>query len=385
MDANTFPSDQYPRIFSPLKIRTLEFKNRLFFPSFGIDMANPDGSFSNDLHEFYEGLIKSGCGFVLLGNSSVSPQSILQLQGLRMHNAHHAHAISPFIEYARQLGVIVGVQLQHYGFQATTQNITSGELLSPSGLGSSVFKKMDPRYAVREMSRDDIAQVKGQFAHAASLAHAAGARLIQLQASNGYLLSSFMSRHSNRRCDEYGGTLVNRARFLIETVQGVRDAISDGAVLSVRLGADDGIGETGTLPIDFEHVIPALEKCGVDMLEISLGTAETAFNVGRTEEMIEKIMGVVRVIRQFSSVPIGFAGLIDSLKSAEEFLAFGVADFVGMGRALFADNDLIHKTLAGHESTIFRCRWDGLCSKDKFNPKQSRIYCCVNPKYLRPT
>ena len=221
MGAQTSPLDQYPRILSPLKIRALDFKNRLFFPSFGIDMANPDGSFSDDLRGFYEGMAESGCGFLLLGNSSVSPQSILQLQGLRMHDAHHARAISPFIEYARQLGVIAGVQLQHYGAQATTQHITSGELLSPSGLGSSVFKKMDPRYAVREMSRDDIAQVKGQFAHAASLAHAAGARLIQLQASNGYLLSSFMSRHSNRRCDEYGGTLFNRARFLIETVQGV--------------------------------------------------------------------------------------------------------------------------------------------------------------------
>ena len=101
--------------------------------------------------------------------------------------------------------------------------------------------------------------------------------------------------------------------------------------------------------------------------------------------MIEKMMSVVRVIREFSSVPIGFAGLVDSLKSAEEILSSGVADFVGMGRALFADNDLIHKTLAGRDAAIFRCRWDGQCSKDKFNPKYSRVYCCVNPKYIRPT
>lgn len=97
------------------------------------------------------------------------------------------------------------------------------------------------------------------------------------------------------------------------------------------------------------------------------------------------MVDVVSTIRGFASVPVGFAGLIDGLGDAERIISSGVADFVGMGRALFADNDLIRKTLAGQESTIFRCLWDGQCSKDKFNPKYSRVYCCVNPKYLRPT
>lgn len=385
MGARNMPSDLYPGVFSPLKVRELKLRNRLFFPSFGIDMANIDGTFSDDLERFYLGIAESGCGFLLLGNSSVSPESILQLRGLRLHEASHGQAVAPFIERARKLGTVVGVQLQHYGFQATTEHIGSRELLSPSGIGSALFKRMDPRYAVKEMTLADIELVKEQFARSAALAYAAGARLIQLQASNGYLLSSFMSPYSNKRLDGYGGSLLKRARLLVETVQCVRQAVGGGTTLSVRLGADDGIGEMGTLPTDFEHIVPVLEKCGVDMFEVSIGTAETAFNTGRTPEMIKKMSDVVRTIKGFASVPVGFAGLIDGLGDAERVISSGAADFVGMGRALFADNDLIRKTLAGKDSAIFRCRWDGQCSKDKFNPKYSRVYCCVNPNYLRPT
>jgi 2,4-dienoyl-CoA reductase-like NADH-dependent reductase (Old Yellow Enzyme family) len=385
MGSQNSSSGLYPGVFSPLKIRELKFRNRLFFPSFGIDMANTDGCFSADLLEFYQGISESGCGFLLLGNSSVSPESILQLRGLRMYDANHSQAVVPLIEHARRVGTVVGIQLQHYGFQATTEHVGSRELLSPSGIGSSVFKQMDPNYVVREMTLADIEVVKGQFARSASLAYAAGARLIQLQASNGYLLSSFMSPNSNKRLDGYGGSLLKRARFLVEIVQSVRRAIGEGAVLSVRLGADDGIGDTGTVPSDFEHIVPMLERCGVDMFEISIGTAETAFNTGRTPEMIEMMASVVRTIKGFASVPVGFAGLIDGLSEAERIISSGAADFVGLGRALFADNDLIHKTLEGQDSTIFHCRWDGRCSKDKFNSDYSRVYCCVNPKYLRPT
>lgn len=384
MGATNISIGRYPGVFSPLSVRNLTFRNRVFFPSFGIDMASTDGRFSDDLLHFYTGISASGCGFLLLGNASVSPESILQLRGLRMHEASHGHAVAPFIDHARKLGTVVGIQLQHYGPQATTEHIGPSELLSPSGIGSALFKRLDPCYAVRGMTLADIEIVKGQFARSASLAYAAGARLIQLQASNGYLLSSFMSPYSNKRLDEYGGSLIKRARFLVEVVQSVRRAVGEHAVLSVRLGADDGIGELGTLPTDFEQIIPMLERCGVDMFEISIGTAETAFNTGRTPEMIQKMADVVRTIRGFASAPVGFAGLIDGLGDAERIISSGAADFVGMGRALFADNDLIRKTLAGQESSIFRCLWDGQCSKDKFNPKYSRVYCCVNPKYLRP-
>lgn len=288
MGAQNTSTGRYPGVFSPLSVRDLTFRNRLFFPSFGIDMANTDGSFSDDLLQFYKGISASGCGFLLLGNSSVSPESILQLRGLRMHEASHGHSVAPVIEHARRLGTVVGIQLQHYGPQATTEHIAPSELLSPSGIGSVLFERMDPHYAVREMTLEDIETVKGQFAHSAALAYAAGARLVQLQASNGYLLSSFMSPFSNKRLDEYGGSLLKRARFLVEVVQGVRRAVGEHAVLSVRLGADDGIGELGTLPTDFEKIVPMLERCGVDMFEVSIGTAETAFNTGRTPGMIKK-------------------------------------------------------------------------------------------------
>lgn len=378
-------SNIYPNINRPMSIRSLFFKNRLFFPSFGVDLADSDGCFSADLHEFYKGIADSGCGFFLLGNSSVSPESILQPRGLRMHDESHAAAVAPFIEHCSRQGAVVGMQLQHYGAQAVTTHIRGKSLLSPSGISSPTFQRIDSNYAVKAMTQADIDVVTQQFIRAASLSYRVGVKMIQLQASNGYLLSSYLSPHTNVRMDEYGGTPMKRAKILQDIVRGIRREIGSDAVLSVRLGADDGIGEKGLMPKDLAEVIPMLEQSGLDMLEVSIGTAETSYNIGRTDEMMNKMAVVVRTIKKFATVPVGFAGLVANLSQAEQLISTGAADFVGMGRALFADNELIHKTLTGQEDKIFRCRWDGQCSRDKFNPNYSRIYCCVNPKYLRPT
>jgi 2,4-dienoyl-CoA reductase-like NADH-dependent reductase (Old Yellow Enzyme family) len=235
------------------------------------------------------------------------------------------------------------------------------------------------------MSVDDIVMVQQQFADAARLCRDTGARLVQLQASNGYLLSSFLSPHTNQRIDLYGGDAIARARMVIETVQAVRVALGDDVVLSLRLGIDDGLGESGTQPADLAEVIPLLEDAGVDMIEASFYVADTFHKLaGRTPEMLAKLYAQVAEVRSYCRVPLGFAGFVDGLPACEALLTDGVADMVGMARALFADNDLILKTIEHRDAEIHHCLWDGKCFKDKYNPRFDRVYCCVNPRYLRP-
>jgi 2,4-dienoyl-CoA reductase-like NADH-dependent reductase (Old Yellow Enzyme family) len=378
-------ADRFPMLLAPAVIRGVQLRNRLFFSSMGIDRANEDGSLSTDLFDFYRGVAAGGCGFVMLGNATVSPDSIFQPRGLRMYDQRHADAVGRLVQTCAHAGVVVGVQLQHYGAQATTTHVAGQALLSPSGVASPSFEARDPHYRVREMSLADIASVRQQFVDAASMSVRAGARLVQLQASNGYLLSSFVSPHTNRRSDEYGGSPERRARLLAEIIEGIRATVGEQVVLSVRLGVDDGIGTRGSLPADFGCVVAMLERSGIDLIEVSIGTAETHYNSGRTEAMKSYIASAVAAIKACASVPVGFAGLTASLQEAEELIANGTCDFVGMARALFADNDLVKKTLEGREHEIHRCLWDGKCTTDKFNPRYDRVYCCVNPKYLRPT
>jgi len=376
---------RFPSLFRPLKVRNITFDSRLFFAPMGIDMANHDGSFSEGLREFYAGIADGGCRFLVLSNATVSRDSILQPRGLRMYEEKHAASVASFIAECRAKDVLVGVQLQHYGGQAITTYVRGQALLTPSAVPTNSFRKVDPRYRVRAMTTDDIATVKRQFVDAARLCVSAGARLIQLQASNGYLLSSFLSPNTNRRDDGYGGGPRERARMLIELVGELRAAVGADTILSVRLGVDDCIGPEGSVAEDFETVIPLLEAAGVDLLEVSICTSDTFKKLNDNSQGMDLYLREqVRKIRSYSQVPVGFAGFVDSLATAEALVADGSADMVGMARAIFADNELINKTLQGREHEIHRCLWDGKCFKDKANPKYSRVYCCVNPKYLRP-
>lgn len=352
----------------------------------GIDLAEINGTMSPALQQFYEGIAEGGCGYLILSNATVSRDSILQPRGLRMYETRHRDGLQTFIAAQQASGVMVGVQLQHYGGQGITKYTRGQALLTPSGIGSSALVKLDPRYHVKEMAAEDIDTVIRQFADGAQLSADAGAKIIQLQASNGYLLSSFLSPYTNRRTDSYGGTAMQRARLLLEVVQAVRARIGDGIILGVRLGVNDFLETQGSLPEDFAEIIPALERAGMDMIEVSMGTAETFYKFGgKTAEMEALIQRGVRQIKQYSRVPVGFAGMVGSLEDAERLIEDGVADMVGMARALFADNELILKTVERRDDTIHRCLWDGKCFKDKYNPRYSRVYCCVNPKYLRPS
>ncbi|GAU04660.1 hypothetical protein BSLA_02r2439 [Burkholderia stabilis] len=104
-----------------------------------------------------------------------------------------------------------------------------------------------------------------------------------------------------------------------------------------------------------------------------------------TPETRQLLLSGVRSIRSTVSIPIGFAGFVGSLSEIEALVADGTADLVGMTRALFADNDLILKSVAGQAHLINACRFDGNCFRDKSNPNLDRVYCCVNPNYRRPT
>ncbi len=385
METKIIQNLQFQRILTPMRVRDHVLKNRLFFAPMGLDMAGRDGTFSDDLFEFYSGIIAGGCGFLVLSNASVSQESILQPNGLRLYNEAQALSLQKIVQKAKDAGSMVGVQLQHYGGQGVTTYTRGREMLTPSAVPCATLKKKDTRYRVRAMTLEDIEIVKAQFAESARLAELSGTALIQLQASNGYLLSSFQSPVTNLRTDEYGGDRIARGRFLLEVIQAIRAKISPSTLLSLRLGIDDCLPGKGTVATDFQELIPMYEAAGIDLIETSIAVADT-FSVltGESEEVRQLLQDSTKLIKSYSKVPVGFAGMVKSVEQAEEIIANGVADFVGMARALFADNDLLIKTLEGRRDEIHWCLWDGKCFKDKYNPRFHRVYCCVNPKYKRP-
>lgn len=376
---------RYPHVLEPLRLAGgLELRNRLFFASMGVDLADHSGCVTPAMIEFYQGIMEGGCSMAFLCNATVSPQSRLQSTGLGLFEAHQGESLRAMFAMAEQVNTPVGVQLQHYGGQGTTTH-TGVAVLTPSGVPCPRVSKLDPDYRVRIMDETDIALVIEQFAHSAWLAWTNGARLVQLQASNGYLLSSFLSPHTNKRTDRYGGSEENRARLLLDVVRAIRERTQGQLIVTIRLGIDDRLGAEGLQYPDLKETVQALCQAGVAALECSMCMGATFGQlIVHSETMDHYLQTGVRAIKSVATVPVGYAGFIDGLDKAEQLLADGVCDWVGMSRALFADNDLINKTLQGRSADIHKCRWDSQCFSDKSNPRLDRVYCCVNPKYLRP-
>lgn len=377
---------QYEHVLAPLELSPdLTLKNRLFFAPMGIDLADQSGCFTTPMLDFYQSIMAGGCAMAFLSNATVSASSRLQSSGLGLYEQNQADALRPLLGWSEETGIPIGIQLQHYGGQGTTI-LTDSALLTPSGVSCARVARLDPKYRVRIMDEEDIAEVVEQFAHSAWLAWSSGARLVQLQASNGYLLGSFLSPATNRRTDRYGGNEENRARLLLEVIKAIRLRTDPCFMVTVRLGIDDRLGAEGLRFNDLNETVQALCRSGVTALECSMcvGTTFDQFLVF-SPAMDDYLQAGVKAIKSVSSIPVGFAGFVDGLEKAERLLADGVCDLVGMSRALFADNELINKTLEGRSQQINRCLWDGNCFKDKSNPRFDRVYCCVNPKYLRPS
>lgn len=376
---------RYAAAMAPMTVRGVTFRNRVVLASMGLDMAEEDGRMSAALTDFYRGIMAGGVGAVILSNASVSPNSALLPRALKLFTDEHTHALAPLLREGAERNVVIGVQLQHYGGQGMTFCTPTHDLLTPSGVANTTLKTLDPNYRFRAMDHADIATVTREFAEAARRAKEAGARFVQLQGANGYLLSSFLSKATNRRTDAYGGTPMKRARFVVEVVQAVRAAIGEDVVLGLRLGINDYLGAEGMVPEDIYPAIPALEEAGVDIFEVSFCVADTFGAMStNTPEVRDFVARQVMGFRRHTQRPVGFAGFIGSLAEGCRLIEDGVIDYIPMARALLADNDLVAKELSGREAEVHRCRWDGLCFKDKYNPAFNRVHCCVNPKYLRP-
>lgn len=376
--------EQYSPLFRPFALgKGLTLKNRIFFSSMGVDTAESGGKASDHTIKFYQGIIAGGPGMVLLGNASISPSSRLQERGLGLHNDEHAEALRPLFQYGRAHDCEVAVQLQHYGAQGRMQS-PDQPLLSPSGVVCPGMTSRQPGYKTVAMTLADIKNVRRLYVEAAQRAQQAGARMVQLQASNGYLLSSFLSPYTNLRHDKYGGSPAKRMRLLYEVVDDICTACPDLS-LSVRLGIDDGFDDKGQYPALIAPEVQPLEKLGVASLSLSMTINETFHLLLRISEAArQRFYKGIATIREATSLPIGFSGFTGDLKQAEYVMQHLNVDLIGMTRALFADNDLIIKTQQGRYSDIHACRFEGNCMKDKANPELDQVYCCVNPKYMRP-
>jgi 2,4-dienoyl-CoA reductase-like NADH-dependent reductase (Old Yellow Enzyme family) len=243
------------------------------------------------------------------------------------------------------------------------------------------MSQYDPEYNVREMTMEDIDEIRGAFIAAAERSAKAGAGVVEVHACHGYLLAEFLSPYSNKRTDAYGGSVENRARLIVEIIKGIRDRLKDNIAICLRISGDEFVAE-GLKPGDFKTLVPLFEKAGMDMLNVAAGVYESMERIVPPKKLgPTPHIDIPAHIKPFTSVPVCAVGSILSLETAESIIAEGKADLCAMGRAQMADPEIIKKSSEGRESGIRKCIHDNACTF--WTTGDPHVYCTVNPDYKK--
>jgi 2,4-dienoyl-CoA reductase-like NADH-dependent reductase (Old Yellow Enzyme family) len=323
-------------LFSPVPLRSLVVRNRVWVAP--MCQYSADDGVPNDWHLVHLGsFARGGAGLVMTEAAAVSPEGRISPGDAGIWNDDQERAWARVVEFVRGQGATAAIQLAHAGRKASTRAPFEGRGEVPFEEGG--WQAVAPSAVAfpglpvpRELTPVEIDRVVDDFAEAARRSVSAGFDVVEIHAAHGYLLHEFLSPLSNRRADEYGGTLDDRARLLLRVVGAVRDVVPDTMPLLVRISATDWV-EDGWSVDDSVALARLLKGAGVDLVDVSSG--------GNVPAEIPVAPGYqvpfARRIRTEAGVATGAVGLITEPKQAEDVLAEGSADVVLLARELLRD------------------------------------------------
>jgi 2,4-dienoyl-CoA reductase-like NADH-dependent reductase (Old Yellow Enzyme family) len=321
-------------LFDPLTIRDLTFANRVFVSPM-CQYSSEDG-YANDWHFVHLGSrAVGGAGLVLTEATAVLPEGRISPQDLGIWKDEHIEMLGRIVGFIHEQGSIAGMQLAHAGRKASTSRPWEGHDAVPESEGGwtkvvapSAIPFSDTYPMPQALTLDGIQEVVDGFAAAARRACQAGFRVIEIHAAHGYLIHEFLSPLSNRREDEYGGSLENRTRLCREVVAAVRAAWPKELPLFIRISATDWVEGGWTLE-EAVKLAGELKQMGVDLIDCSSGGnvphARIPVGPGYQTAFAERI-------RSEAGIMTGAVGMITSPIQAEHIIRTGQADAVIMAR-----------------------------------------------------
>jgi 2,4-dienoyl-CoA reductase-like NADH-dependent reductase (Old Yellow Enzyme family)/thioredoxin reductase len=335
-------------LFSPISIGTMELRNRIVMPAMGTGLARRDGGPSDAMIGYYAARAQGGAGLIITEISTVHASSkvpgVLAIDDdslipgwKELAGAVHAH------------GAKIWPQLAHQGRQLppAAKRI---QPIAASPIPCPMMKRMP-----KEMSKEDIDAIVDSFGEAAQRAKEAGLDGVELHGAHGYLICGFISPLSNKRTDEYGGSMMNRLRFPLEILGRIRARCGNDFPVGIRLSCNEMLSG-GLTPEEVEIMCPVLAEAGFDAISI------TRANYGSFRWIIPPagippavLAPYAERVKKVVGIPVMVAHRIQDPFVAEHIIAQRQADLVCMGRALIADPDLPNKAAAGHFEDIIPC------------------------------
>ncbi|MDG5814868.1 FAD-dependent oxidoreductase [Chitinispirillales bacterium ANBcel5] len=364
----------FPTLLSPGQIGSLKLKNKVVMAPMGTLLCGPGGELTDHFIKYYEERAAGGTGLIIVEVACVEPElgKAVATQA-RIDDNRFISGLSRLAGAVQKYGSRVFVQLHHAGNQSNSQITGGKQIVAPSTVTNAAVGE-EPR----ELSTEEVKGLVEKFVSAAERAQTAGLDGVELHGAHGYLICEFLSPHTNRRTDEYGGNFENRMRFVNEIIAGIKQRCGNDFPVCVRFSADEFTGRGIDLKQGTE-IAQALESAGADALHVSCGTYESLHTV------IEPIMYhegwkvyLAEAVKEVVKIPVITVGAIKLPSTAENILESKRADFVAVGRALLCDSQWVNKASEGKEDEIIPCIGCMHCTDTIFSSR--RIQCAVDAR-----
>ena len=317
-----------PVLLESQRIRGYTFENRYVCAPFDIAKATKEGLVTEELLSIYQK--RKGPSLIIAEQAAIASEGQYRENLLLVDRQETITGLKKLAKTIHENGQVAVLQINHAGSAADT-TLTGREMVAPSAVEHPVLKRGIPK----ALSFEEIQRIKKDFVEAALRTMEAGFDGVEIHNCHGFLLSQFLSPITNQRKDQYGGSLENRSRLLIEIFTEVRKAIGKKPLLLVRLGVDDLI--SGGLSLDEGIMIAKmLDSSGVDMLDVSTGLTPPLVlsGPGMLRDYIRKIKNEVRV-------PVIGAGELEDTTIATDMVEKQEVDFIALGRAIMKQNDFV--------------------------------------------
>lgn len=369
--------EKYPAIFTPLKVKRMTLKNRVMMAPMGSNLANMDGTFSNDLLNYYKQRAKGGTGLITLENVCIDyPMGSNGTTQLRMDNDQYIPGLWKFNELMHSYGACTSVQINHAGASAYKLRLNGQQPISASDIPSKAGG-----FVPRPVNKDEIGIIVQRFGEAAYRAKRAGFDCVEIHAGHSYLLDQFLSPIYNHRTDEFGGSAVNRARFTKLVTEEVRKRVGPDFPISLRFSADEFIAGGNTLEDSLELLTYFVDN--VDILNVSAAINDSIqYQIDQMNLPDGWRSYLSKAVKaEFGKVTVT-SGNIRNPKVANEILTRGDADLLAIGRGLIAEPNWVNKVANGKENLLRKCISCNIGCADHRISKSKPLRCTVNPDVI---
>ncbi|MFH1484488.1 MAG: FAD-dependent oxidoreductase [Chloroflexota bacterium] len=373
---------QLTRLFTPGRIGGTEFKNRICMAPMGVSPGDEEGFITDRAIDYFAARASGGVGLIIVGAVNPSEEARAPRRAWVWHDKFIPR-LQEFSGVIHREGGKIALQLMHHGMALSEPRNRLDPAIPRDLVVPSVRRFARTGDTPREATKADIKRLVEEFSEAVRRTRDAGFDAVEFHGAHGYLIHSFFSPLTNRRSDEYGGSVEKRARFACEIVAASRQKVGPDFPLIFRMSGHEFL-DGGLVLEDVLRYAPLLVEAGADALHVSATAHESTPHQFPTYLFPEgNLVHLAGAVRKVVKVPvIGVAKLSDPF-FAELVLKEGKADFISLGRGLLADPDWPVKAKEGRFDDIRHCIYCNNCLGRRIGGGVHGISCTVNPALMR--